>query len=125
MVNYVDYEYYKSDFEGDAIPEESFGRIAKKSSVFVREITRNRVDVENIINDVKDAVCAVCEVMYNDEKILARINGREVKSENTDGYSVTYTSETQDGQTREQTLRKKMYSAARGYLIHTGLLYRG
>ena len=46
------------------------------------------------------------------------------KSESNDGYSVTYVTEAQDGQTAEEALRKKIYEAIRLYLLPTGWLSR-
>lgn len=48
----------------------------------------------------------------------------KVKSENSDGYSVTYVTEQTDGQTAEELLRKKAYEAAYMYLLPTGWLGR-
>ena len=47
-----------------------------------------------------------------------------VKSESNDGYSVTYVTEAQDGQTAEAALRKKIAEAVRLYLLPTGWLSR-
>ena len=47
-----------------------------------------------------------------------------MKSETNDGYSVTYITEGQDGQTAEELLRKKVLEAARVYLLPTGWLSR-
>lgn len=124
MVQYADYMYYVDVFKGNTIPVESFDQIVMKASAFVRQITFNQIE-EPIIDDVKDAVCSVCDVIFEDERILKRTNGKDVKSENIDGYSVTYVAEAKDGQTHNELLERKMYSAARMYLLHTGLLYCG
>lgn len=125
MVPYVDYHYYAEEYKGDAIPQIAFEQLARDASVFVREITFDRIPEEIILDAVKDAVCAVCEVMYTEEQQVSQSGGREIKAENTDGYSVTYVTETQDGQSREEVLRRKMYQAAKEYLLFTGLLYQG
>lgn len=71
---------------------------------------------------VKDAVCAVADVYcsYDQKQASAGM----VKSENNDGYSVTYVTEQTDGQTAEEVLRKKAYAAASAYLLPTGWLSR-
>lgn len=125
MVPYVDYDYYVKEYKGDAIPQTAFDKLARDASVFVREITFDRIQDEMIIDAVKDGVCAVCEVLYTEEQQLHKNGGKEVKSENTDGYSVTYVTEAQDGQSRKDVLRWKMYQAAKEFLLFTGLLYRG
>ena len=125
MKPYVDYEYYCDSYHGIDISGIEFDKIAMKASLFIREITFNRIALENITDDVKNAVCAVCEVRYQDEVMLNEYGGRAVKSENNDGYSVSFVTEGTDGQTHEEVLWDKMYAAARPYLLHTGLLYRG
>lgn len=125
MNSYVGYDYYCNDYHGNEIKETDFDRIARKASLFVREITFNRIDEDNISDDVKDAVCAVCEVRQLDESLRMKYKGRTVKSENNDGYSVSFVTEETDGQTHEEVLWSKMHAAARPHLLHTGLLYRG
>ena len=77
-------------------------------------------------NRVKLAVCAAAEVVHYHNN-QASANGNQaagVKSETNDGYSVTYITEGQDGQTAEELLRKKILEAARVYLLPTGWLSR-
>ena len=64
-------------------------------------------DVFAAENDmVKDAVCAAAEVYY-------KYNAQQqsgtplVKSENNDGYSVTYVTEQTDGKTAEEICEEK------------------
>lgn len=125
MRSYVDRNYYSDAGYWVGIADDNFDRIEKKASAFVREATFNRINEENLSNDVKDAVCAVCEVLWQDELIRKQYGGREVKSENSDGFSVTFVTEESAGRTHEERLQKKMYTAARPYLLHTGLLYLG
>lgn len=121
MVRYVDYVYYHENFGGTVIKEDDFFRISRDASAFIREITHGLVNEETESEEVKDATCAVCEVLWNEEKC----GGREIKSAETDGESVSYVTEGKDGQLREKLLWQKQYYAARKYLIHTGLLYLG
>lgn len=123
MKQYVDYEYYSEAFKG-TMPQVAFESIVVKASAFIRHITFNRI-CEPISEDVKDAVCAVSDVIFRDEQYLAETGGKDIRSENNDGYTVTYAAEGKDGMTHEEILEKKMYQAARMYLGHTGLLYLG
>lgn len=121
---YADYEYYADTYKGTVIPEEAFPEAIREASAFIREITHDRID--EVTDDVRDAACSVAEVRYLESEAQSQGNDSwEVKSENTDGYSVSYVTEGKDGETREETVRRKMYLAARKYLIHTGLLYAG
>ena len=49
---------------------------------------------------------------------------RPVKSENNDGYSVTYASQSIEGESKEKLANRKMYEAARIHLLPTGWLNR-
>ena len=93
---YVSYDFYKQTF-GDTIPEADFSKVE----------------------------AAAEGVHYHNNQASA--NGNQaagVKSETNDGYSVTYITEGQDGQTAEELLRKKILEAARVYLLPTGWLSR-
>lgn len=126
MRAYVDFQYYQEVFSGTFIQEEMFPEMAREASAFIREITHNRIDYGNITDDVRDAVCAVCEVLQAEkERMVSSTDGREVKTVNTDGESVTYVVEGKDGQMREDVMRRKKYLAARPYLLHTDLLFLG
>lgn len=126
MVRYVDYTYYEGVFLGETIPEESFGRIVREASAYIREITYDRIPADSVPDGVKDAVCAVCEVLYQEEQRIQKSGGtQEVKSMSTDGESVSYAVESGSGTIREEVMWEKKYAAARPYLIPTGLLYRG
>lgn len=126
MVSYVDYEYYIESFFGKSIPEESFAGIAKDASAFIREITSDRISPDNLSDDVKNATCAVCDVVYSEEMRIQKTGGvQEIKSMSTDGESISYTTEVSSEKSREDVMREKKYAAARPYLLHTDLLYRG
>lgn len=122
---YVYYSYYIEKYCGDVIPEEDFTWSERKAESYIRHLTFYRGDIFNEESEsVKDAVCAVAEVYYC--TMLKNNHGEHgpVKSENTDGYSVTYAAEQVDGQTIEELTRKKAYDAAYPYLLPTGWLSR-
>lgn len=120
---YVDYAYYASEYGGEIISEKKFSRYERRAEAYIRKITYVRGDIFSAESDmVKDAVCAVADVYcsYDQKQASAGM----VKSENNDGYSVTYVTEQTDGQTVEEVLRKKAYAAASAYLLPTGWLSR-
>lgn len=120
---YVDYAYYDSEYGGEIIPEKKFSGYERRAEAYIRKITYVRGDIFSTESDmVKDAVCAVADVYcsYDQKQASAGM----VKSENNDGYSVTYVTEQTDGQTAEEVLRKKAYAAASAYLLPTGWLSR-
>ena len=118
---YVDYGYYADQY-GGGITEKEFPSAERKAEAYIRKLTYIRGNIfatENVA--VKDAVCAVADVYAFCEK---KKDTGTVKSENNDGYSVSYAAEQADGQTVEELIRKKAYEAASTYLLPTGWLSR-
>ena len=114
----IDYSYYVSR-SGGTLSEEVFSRLIGRACAFIRYVTMGKARMET--DAEKLAACAVVEVYAAEEKK----GGGEFRSENNDGYSVTYVIEGRDGETREETLSRKAYQAIRPYLLLEGLLYRG
>ena len=128
MIYYADYQYYVESYHGASVSESDFDQVMRDASAFIREITADRVDIDSVPDDVKDAACAVSDVIQAERDRISKSDSGEsgeVKSETTDGYSVSYVTEGKDGQSRDDVLRYKKYLAARQYLLHTGLLYLG
>ena len=123
---YVSYDFYKQTF-GDTIPEADFSKVEAKAEAVIGYLTYINGDIfAKEDNRVKLAVCAAAEVVHYHNN-QASANGNQaagVKSETNDGYSVTYITEGQDGQTAEELLRKKILEAVRVYLLPTGWLSR-
>lgn len=119
----VEYGYYISEFGGEEIPEEKFKRISKLANTYLERFTHNRIkdDAEDK-EKVRDCICEMCETIYI---TLYKNEGAEKKSESTDGYSVSYVTEQQDGEDKNVMLQKKLYRIAQNYLANTGLLYLG
>lgn len=125
-MGYVSYEFYSQTF-GTMIPEADFSKAETKAEAAISYLTYVNGDIFAVENDnVKLAVCAAAEVIYNNEQQTSAAGGSAAgkKSESNDGYSVTYVTEAQDGQTAEEVLRKKIYEAIRLYLLPTGWLSR-
>lgn len=118
---YVDYGYYADQY-GGRISEKEFPSAERKAEAYIRKLTYIRGNIFAIENAaVKDAVCAVADVYAFCEK---KKDTGAVKSENNDGYSVSYAVEQADGQTVEELIRRKAYEAASTYLLPTGWLSR-
>ena len=120
----ITYGYYVDEYGGKTIPEQSFRKAEKQAEAYIRHLTYVKGDIFATENDmVKDAVCAAAEVYY-------KYNAQQqsgtplVKSENNDGYSVTYVTEQTDGKTAEEMVKKKVYDAVYPYLLPTGWLSR-
>ncbi len=125
---YVNYEYYQAEYGGQ-MPEEQFAPSVRKAESYIRYLTSLNGDIFAVSNDmVKDAVCAAADVYYEawaeKEKQVRDGHTGRIKSENNDGYSVTYVSEQMDGQVLEEVVKKKAYAATYPYLLPTGWLSR-
>lgn len=129
MRAYADYEYYSGTYKGTAIPEAAFERIAMKASRYIDQITFGRI-VRNNAGEypalplcVRDCACDMAEKIYALEGENG--NAREKKSENTDGYVVTYVTDSVDGGNAEEALKRKLFSVAHTYLSNTELMHLG
>lgn len=110
---YADYDYYLNEYSGNAVAEADFTRLSRQASAYLDGLTCGKIRGPCADDSrVKDACCAVAEVMYKQEQ------GGEVASESNDGASVTYVI----GST---TPEQRMYSTAVMHLSSTGLLYAG
>lgn len=116
---YVDYNYYSETYGGNKIPKDSFDACEKRAEAVLHRISFDRVKrLPEIPDMVKDAICAMAEIDYQEEK---KTPG--VKSENSDGYAVTYAD---SGNTTGASGRVAlMHQEASIYLGNTGLLYKG
>lgn len=126
---YADYLYYQQEY-GGTMPEEAYSLTARRAEAYIRYLTFLNGEIFEIkeVDAVKQAVCAAADIYYADVKEGERraLEGRSgaVKSENNDGFSVSYVTEQIDGQTGEELLRKKVYEAIYMYLLPTGWLSR-
>lgn len=110
---YADYDYYLNEYSGNAVAEADFARLSRQASAYLDSLTYGKIRGPWVDDSrVKDACCAVAEVMYKQEQ------GGEVASESNDGTSVTYVT---SGKSAEQ----EMYYFVVLYLSNTGLLYAG
>lgn len=88
---YIDYEFYKSVYFGNAISEEDFPRLAERASEKVDELTFKRLrkwlpEDEYDLKDIKKAVCSIAEsIYYNDMLVNAGMSavGQSVQEDGT------------------------------------------
>ena len=111
-MTYVDYDYYRGAYFGDAVPEADFYSLSRQASAYLDQVTFGRIQGKWVTDSrVKDACCAVVELMRREEQ------GGEVASASNDGYSETYV-------TSGRTTAQRMYAATEQYLSMTGLMCR-
>ena len=117
---YADYEYYVASFAGTVLSAEEFPFLAAKAERYLDYVTRRRIT--EVTNEVKNAVCAAAEALHEVNRQYAdKPSG--IKSENTDGYSVTYTES--DAREIRRQQEEAMQEAITQELSGTNLLYQG
>lgn len=121
MFPYADYEFYVEKAYGK-LDRDIFEREVLEASFYLRYLTLGKSDVVQP-EELRYAACAVAE-MYVQEKNHLTSGEALKKSENNDGYSVTFVTELKDGESAEELLARKASQIARKYLIGTGLLSR-
>lgn len=121
MKCYADYSFYKDEYHG-RMDEADFKRYILTASQYIRYLTRGRAD-EYEGDELKYAACESADVLYSASQSISEAG--EKKSENTDGYSVSYVTQGKDGETREELSNRKMSGVIRKWLLPTGLLYAG
>lgn len=113
---YCDYEFYKNGYGGN-MPPNLFKKYSILATAKIRQATSNRINEENIKEEVKICTCALAEELKKTEKHL------DVKSETIGKWSRTYTDK------KEQ--KNRIYSIIKEHLeditdeYGTPLLYRG
>ena len=106
----MDYGFYKSAFGGSLIPPELFNRFMLKAKAYFSTATNNRIVPPEYEEKASFALCEIAEVFMR----LSTRNG--VKSENTDGYSVSYD---------DSALKLELYEILNLYLGDSDLLFKG
>ncbi len=96
-------------YRGNQIPKEEAQVYVDRAFLYLKNITLGRVEAEKDTEDVITAISAVAEVFYT-----FSLQGN-AKSENNDGYSVTY---------KDSSVSKEAYRVATT-LLPPHLLYRG
>ena len=118
MTNYADYAYYTGTYKGVVIDAASFDLYSRQATQEIRKYTFNRVDVEDIPDDVKMCCCELAEYLYKQKNSG---HDENISSEKVGEFSVSYVS----GQTAEDIKRSTIKGIIYNWLAMTGLLYRG
>lgn len=106
---YADWAYYNATYAGNAISEQDFPRLIKRSSHYIDRITGGRAASYSPADPVKMAACAVAEAWHINE------TGGDVISQSVGSWSRTYAKQPKSDEAR-------LYAAAEMYLANTGLL---
>ena len=104
-VCYADYNYYTDIFGGGIVPEQYWTEVSREASAYIDRITYQRLkDGAEVTDDVKNAVCAVAQVLYrygnSDRQHEARI-----ASESVSGRSISYINVSEYSQQKQTELQ--------------------
>lgn len=108
----ADYNFYREIYQGSLIPQENFSAAFLRAHAFLSSITCGRLTAENMTDNIRMAACAVAEVYFAQRQAPCAAG---IKSENVDGYSVTY----EDRATAQQQLLTALFAAADLYFPRT------
>ena len=115
---YATYSYYKDKYFGK-LEADDFYANEKRACAEIDHVTFGRckkMSEQEIPDEVRDAVCAVVDLLYRFESA----RGAEIASESNDGVSVSYR-DISDKRKQEQEIRQTL----RTFLAPTGLMFRG
>lgn len=106
---YIDYEFYKTAYYGDTVPEDEFPKYADRASDRIDMITFDRLvdgmpEDERSQTKIKKAVCALAETIYQIDKIKnasmetvgtvvredGTVTGKAVSSVSSGSESISY-----------------------------------
>lgn len=125
---YADYDFYTSTYLGTLFlddegneEENMWTRCEREASLYIDKMTYGRL-INNplkVTDNVKNAVCAVCDVIYKHIKMEDRVSGNsEVSSFSDDGYSESY----KDTKTQANDFELKKYEALSTYILPSDAL---
>lgn len=131
----VDYNYYINTFHGELVPQEKFNKYSQMAEAEVNTAILGR-DYTGFETNVKNAICEVIDVFYNQElikeKYMGTITGSEsvITSEKVGDYSRNFgnssSKDLQDILKKEELeANMKIGDILRRNLLLTGLLYCG
>lgn len=124
MKPYADYTFYVETYGGDMIPDKKYSIAALNATQYIKYVTLGRSERYSG-EELKFATCAAAEAYAQAYNLAGNQNtAGQIKSESTDGYSVSYVTQAKDGESQEELFRRKAYSAIRDWLQGTGLLDR-
>lgn len=124
MLEYITEEDYEELLGVESIPD-NFKNLVIEASTYINYHTFGRIDVNDIQEEVKYATCLIVDLLDEKNKKISNIGN--LKSENIEGWSVSY----QDKDQIELEYSKEMFNTLKLYLWNvcdktgTPLMYCG
>lgn len=122
---YADYDYYVDNYMGKSISEEDFPSLSVKASAYVDWVTMQRAKTAtgDASEAIKSAVCALCEIIQDGEKlnVISSDTERPLSSETVGGWSRSFGSKSVSANDL-QLIENRKREAVMMYLAPYGLL---
>lgn len=112
MLKYVTENEYKELLGKQSIPD-NFDNLDIKASTYINHKTYGRIDVNDIPQEVKYVTCLLIDLINEKELKVGNIDN--LKSENIEGWSVSY----QTADEIELEYSDRMYETLQDYLWNT------
>ena len=130
---FIELSYYKQEYGGSRIPSNSFSEYARKASKEINYYTSNRINENNITNEIKDVACEIAEKLFEQESLKEAIkknstDSKEIASESLGPRSVSYVNKSSLQSNlvlSSKELNDEIYKIIYKSLAHTGLMFRG
>ena len=122
---YADFQYYKNEYHGNAVPAEDYARAAAEADSYIDYVTLGRVKALSEMPDsARICACALADLTYAaaQSSFTEADHDPGIKSESVGPMSVTYATPEDSVKARE-AIRSEMYATVRQYLWQ--YLYRG
>jgi hypothetical protein len=121
MAVYATYSFYTETYQGTAIAQADFDRLAARASILVDTVCFGQAAAvveagtdADVIAGLGSATCEIAEALHREET-----EGGEIQSERVGNHSVTYV------KGPERSLISRARELAKPYLADTGLMYGG
>lgn len=130
LTELVDYKYYTDIYGGSSIPESSFKEHSIKASSKINRYTSNRINQENIDDNIKNTACEIITLLFEQKQLKAKLNDdKSTKASETVGpHSITYVNKSNLQAQRilsDRELEQECYRICYNNLADTGLMFRG
>lgn len=100
---YADHSYYTDTYMGTIVSEADFPRLARAASAYIDGIARSTINPMRPPDSVRDACCAVAEVMAAMER------GGPLAAVSNDGYTERYVADS-------PSYARRLFAAAYMYM---------
>ena len=130
LLQLVDYNYYTKSFKGTSISSpDTFKRLSIEASSKVNLFTYNRINENNLDDNIRNTVCEIIDFIDEQNKLKARVMSDEpaIASETVGPHSKSYVNK--DGILEKKVLttdeiKNECYKICYENLILTGLMDR-